>query len=353
MQSLATFFEDNKSLAYAAVVAAIIVLIFVVLLLYRPALRSPVACRDERSRTRQPRLGIVDAYDLDRQRQLVLVRRDNVEHLIMIGGPTDVVVESSIVRTQSAASPRDKDNGVAMVGGFAPTPALAAASAPPALAPAQAAALPPAGSRTEPSLAVRNEPVLASREESGSAGRAEPALGIATPMPSPIVDRAASDRNALRPMAAPDPSAPATVSVAVPAGAASEPPTQTSRALPPRPPSLPPRPIAAPPSAAPGLSPPPERLRRPLRRRRQDRGGPGRPDPLPHLPRAARGPRRGPQALRRAARGGPAIGPAPTSTRPGRPAPTTSTSPPCCPRSSATCPDRPATVEATRRRAGS
>ena len=35
MQSLATFFEDNKPLAYAATVAAIIVLIAVVYLLYR------------------------------------------------------------------------------------------------------------------------------------------------------------------------------------------------------------------------------------------------------------------------------------------------------------------------------
>ncbi len=108
MQSLATFFEDNKPLAYAATVAAIIVLIAVVYILYRllfgRRLRTAVG-----GRARQPRLGIVDAFDLDRQRQLVLVRRDNVEHLIMIGGPTDVVIESAIVRTQAAPSARDKD----------------------------------------------------------------------------------------------------------------------------------------------------------------------------------------------------------------------------------------------------
>ena len=44
-------------------------------------------------RTRQPRLGLVDAFSLDGQRQLVLIRRDNVEHLVMIGGPNDVLVE--------------------------------------------------------------------------------------------------------------------------------------------------------------------------------------------------------------------------------------------------------------------
>ena len=52
-------------------------------------------------RTRQARLGIVDAFDLDRQRQLIIVRRDNTEHLIMIGGPNDLVIESEIVRVES------------------------------------------------------------------------------------------------------------------------------------------------------------------------------------------------------------------------------------------------------------
>lgn len=49
-------------------------------------------------RNRQPRLAVVDSAPLDGRRKLVIVRRDNVEHLVMIGGPTDVVVESNIVR---------------------------------------------------------------------------------------------------------------------------------------------------------------------------------------------------------------------------------------------------------------
>lgn len=52
----------------------------------------------ERNRSRQPRLGVVDIYDLDRTRQLVLLRRDNVEHLLLIGGLNDVVIETNIVR---------------------------------------------------------------------------------------------------------------------------------------------------------------------------------------------------------------------------------------------------------------
>src|SRR5438876_1565879 len=57
---------------------------------------------DSTQRGRMPRLAVIDASAVDGRRRLVLVRRDNVEHLIMIGGPTDIVVESHIVRAQSA-----------------------------------------------------------------------------------------------------------------------------------------------------------------------------------------------------------------------------------------------------------
>lgn len=50
------------------------------------------------SRGRMPRLAVIDAAAVDGRRRLVLVRRDNIEHLIMIGGPSDVIVETNIVR---------------------------------------------------------------------------------------------------------------------------------------------------------------------------------------------------------------------------------------------------------------
>ena len=49
-------------------------------------------------RARQPRLAVVDAAKVDGRRHLVLIRRDNVEHLLMIGGRADIVVEPNIVR---------------------------------------------------------------------------------------------------------------------------------------------------------------------------------------------------------------------------------------------------------------
>lgn len=50
------------------------------------------------TRGRQPRLAVIDAASVDGRRRLVLIRRDNVEHLMMIGGPNDLVVEPNIVR---------------------------------------------------------------------------------------------------------------------------------------------------------------------------------------------------------------------------------------------------------------
>ena len=56
-------------------------------------------------RGRQPRLAVIDYASVDARRRLILVRRDNIEHLLMIGGPTDVLVESNIVR--ASVAPRE------------------------------------------------------------------------------------------------------------------------------------------------------------------------------------------------------------------------------------------------------
>ena len=60
-------------------------------------------------RNRVPRLAVLDAAAIDTRRRLVLVRRDDVEHLIMIGGPTDVVIESRIASAAAeSAQPVDQ-----------------------------------------------------------------------------------------------------------------------------------------------------------------------------------------------------------------------------------------------------
>jgi hypothetical protein len=42
------------------------------------------------------RLGISEYYEIDKTRRLILVRRDNVEHLVLIGGSQDLVIEPGI-----------------------------------------------------------------------------------------------------------------------------------------------------------------------------------------------------------------------------------------------------------------
>src|SRR6185295_11364390 len=44
----------------------------------------------------EPRLGVSEQANVDGRRKLLLIRRDDVEHLIMTGGPVDVVIETNI-----------------------------------------------------------------------------------------------------------------------------------------------------------------------------------------------------------------------------------------------------------------
>jgi hypothetical protein len=86
---------------------------------------------------------VIDAATVDGRRRLVLIRRDNIEHLLMIGGPTDVVIEPNIVRAAPArgdvareqprvASPGDGRQPPAIDNGWPlqPTPEPAPASRP-------------------------------------------------------------------------------------------------------------------------------------------------------------------------------------------------------------------------------
>lgn len=89
-------------LAIGGVGIAFVVLILALIFLKRR--NSPLFIKGGKSR--EPRLMVLDAAAVDPKRRLVLIRRDEVEHLIMIGGPTDIVIETGIVdRTKAAAVP--------------------------------------------------------------------------------------------------------------------------------------------------------------------------------------------------------------------------------------------------------
>ncbi|MBZ9774822.1 flagellar biosynthetic protein FliO [Mesorhizobium sp. CO1-1-8] len=74
-------------------------------------------------RNRKTRLAVMDATAVDSHRRLVLIRRDDIEHLLLIGGPTDVVVERDI-RLSAPRRPALTGDG-----GLQPVPATAAPAA--------------------------------------------------------------------------------------------------------------------------------------------------------------------------------------------------------------------------------
>lgn len=84
----------SRFLLAAGGVGLALLLLILVLWVIRNRAPSPFV---RGGRNRQPRLQVLDAAAVDTRRRLVLVRRDDVEHLIMIGGPTDIVIESRIL----------------------------------------------------------------------------------------------------------------------------------------------------------------------------------------------------------------------------------------------------------------
>jgi flagellar protein FliO/FliZ len=57
----------------------------------------------------EPRLGVMEQARVDARRTLVLIRRDDVEHLIMTGGPVDVVIETGIAGLRDEAVGADPE----------------------------------------------------------------------------------------------------------------------------------------------------------------------------------------------------------------------------------------------------
>ncbi|WFU10733.1 flagellar biosynthetic protein FliO [Rhizobium sp. CB3090] len=79
-----------------------LLLLICILWIFRNRAPSPFV---RGGKNRQPRLQVLDAAAVDARRRLVLVRRDGIEHLIMIGGPTDIVIESGISDAAKAGMP--------------------------------------------------------------------------------------------------------------------------------------------------------------------------------------------------------------------------------------------------------
>ena len=70
-----------------------------------------------RRRNASPRIGVIESIQLDGKRSIILVGRDNIEHLLLVGGRADVVIEPNIVRRpvpKPAHRPASETRGVSL-----------------------------------------------------------------------------------------------------------------------------------------------------------------------------------------------------------------------------------------------
>ncbi len=73
-----------------------VVLLILLAALYGGLVLLKLYRKKARRRDPEGRIAVVAACDVDESRQLLLVRRDDVEHLVLVGGSTDLVIESGI-----------------------------------------------------------------------------------------------------------------------------------------------------------------------------------------------------------------------------------------------------------------
>ena len=83
----------SQALLWALLALLVLVVLLVVIKLIRSMTFGTFVAG---GRNRKNRLAVMDATAVDSHRRLVLVRRDDVEHLLLIGGASDIVVEGDI-----------------------------------------------------------------------------------------------------------------------------------------------------------------------------------------------------------------------------------------------------------------
>src|SRR5271156_1475530 len=189
-------FADNRVVQMgflaACGIAALILLAILYRLVFAHRLRVPGG------RTRQPRLGLVDAFSLDGQRQLVLVRRDNVEHLVMIGGPNDVLVESQINR---ALTPARENNQASPL--LAPGASGRRTDTPLAAAPVVAEAPPPSKVAAPAAAPAPAAPKVPAPVSAPAAPKAPAPAPAPVPVPAPVAPKSAAPAPATATVPAP------------------------------------------------------------------------------------------------------------------------------------------------------
>ncbi len=94
MQFMTSLFGGSAGTLLNAAFALGIVLVLIVIGLW--LLKLFTQAGERFGRGSEKRLVVVDSANVDGKRKVMIIRRDNVEHVIMTGGPQDLVIESGI-----------------------------------------------------------------------------------------------------------------------------------------------------------------------------------------------------------------------------------------------------------------
>src|SRR6478609_9368791 len=94
MQFMTSLFGGSAGTLLNAAFALGIVIVLIVLGLW--LLKMLTRAGERLGRVNDKRLQVVDSATVDGKRKVLIIRRDNVEHVIMTGGPQDLVIESGI-----------------------------------------------------------------------------------------------------------------------------------------------------------------------------------------------------------------------------------------------------------------
>ena len=102
MQFLSSLLGGSGDTLITSALALGVVIVLIVLGLWalKFAMKAGTAMRPQGRRVQ-----IVEQVQVDAKRQLLVIRRDNVEHLLMTGGPQDVVIETGIPAAERPALP--------------------------------------------------------------------------------------------------------------------------------------------------------------------------------------------------------------------------------------------------------
>lgn len=175
--------DGGRAIQMLFALLLVVLLILAVTWLFRRLFGSIV------QRGRSPRLSVVDSTLVDHHRRLILVRRDEVEHLVMIGGPNDVLVESRILR--AAPSMAGRPIAPARAPAIAPAPQTALPqSAPAQAALPQAAPAPAALAQAAPTQVVAPTPMPVAPARPAEPPIPEPRSEPPAPTPQPAPARA-------------------------------------------------------------------------------------------------------------------------------------------------------------------